>query len=480
MPKTSQAVQALYTDDDVARQSGAAPVNAAREQGWRPFNKDYARLVHAPSFRRLQGKTQLLPGIEDDFFRNRLTHSMEVAQIAAGIARSVNKRIADAGHPYQIDVALVEFAALAHDLGHPPFGHNGEEALDELMLQYGGFEGNAHTLHILASVEAKVVTTASGARSGEFGLDLTYRTLASILKYDQLIDPNRKVAGVIKGYYKEEEELVKKIKQAVAPGAQGKFKTLECSIMDVADDIAYSTYDLEDTLYARFVTPAELLGALFDDEEVRKAVLIKTNKTLKKAKLKEIQGDLELFETAIKVIPAPKIEHSPEQHALRATMSPAAQGALDAVAICKSDSRMVKDELLRTAFTAERVGILMNGLEVDLNPQRPALSQVMLNRDTLINVELFKHLNFELVIRSPKLAITEQRGRGIVERVFGQLVATDGELLLPSLREKYKKTSEKQARMRIVCDFVAGMTDRYAVEMHDALLGAGKTIFKPY
>jgi dGTPase len=480
MAKDSQRFPPLYTSGDVARRSGAAPVNGDREQGWGPFNKDYARLVHAPSFRRLQGKTQLLPGIEDDFFRNRLTHSKEVAQIAAGIARSINSQLQARGIEEQVDVALVEFAALAHDLGHPPFGHNGEAALDKLMLPYGGFEGNAQTLHILASVEAKLVTTGTGQRSSAFGLDLTYRTLASILKYDKLIEPKRKGGDVVKGYYEEEADLVKRIKRAVAPGSKGKFKTLECSIMDIADDIAYSTYDLEDTLHARFVTPAELLGALFHDKAVRAAVLDKTNKTLKKAKLKVIQSDTELFETAIKVIPSPKIEHDPALESLRSSLSLPAQAALDAIAICKSDSRMVNDEVLRTAFTAERVGILLNGLELTLNPQHPALSQVALVRDKLINVELFKHLNFELVIRAPRLAITEQRGKGIVERVFNQLVATDGELLLPNWRDRYKKATTKHARMRIVCDFVAGMTDRYAVEMHDALLGAGKTIYKPH
>jgi dGTPase len=480
MATTSQAFPPLYTLRDVARCSGAASVDEDSEQGWGPFNKDYARLVHAPSFRRLQGKTQLLPGIEDDFFRNRLTHSKEVAQIAAGIARSINKQLRDSDIEQQVDVALVEFAALAHDLGHPPFGHNGEAALDKLMLPYGGFEGNAQTLHILASVEAKRVTTGTGEKSSAFGLDLTYRSLASILKYDKLIDPTRTGGNVVKGYYEEEANLVKRIKQVVAPGSKGKFKTLECSIMDIADDIAYSTYDLEDTLHARFVTPAELLGALFHDKAVRTAVLDKTNKTLKEARLKIIGSDTELFEAAIKVIPSPKVEHDPALESVRSSLSPAAQAALDAVAICKSDSRMVNDEGLRTAFTAERVGILMRGLELTWDRRHPALSQVTLSRDKLINVELFKHLNFELVIRAPRLAIAEHRGKGIVERVFNQLVATNGELLLPNWRDRYKKAEGKQARMRIVCDFVAGMTDRYAVEMHDALLGAGRTIFKPY
>lgn len=119
-----------------------------------PYRRDYARLIHSPSFRRLQGKTQLYPGHESDFFRNRLTHSLEVAQIAKGIALRLNFE-----EPFlqanPIDCDLVEFAALAHDLGHPPFGHNGERALDDCMKQWGGFEGNAQTLRILTVMEKK-------------------------------------------------------------------------------------------------------------------------------------------------------------------------------------------------------------------------------------------------------------------------------------------------------------------------------------
>ena len=467
----------MYTRADHFRESGAPPINPERESGWGPFNKDYARLVHAPSFRRLQGKTQLLPGIEDDFFRNRLTHSLEVAQIASGIARRVNCQLVTEGFQ-SIDLALVEFAALAHDLGHPPFGHNGEEALDELMLTAGGFEGNAQTLHILASVESKLVSTAAGDQRSDVGLDLTYRTLASVLKYDRLIPTKRSKAGVVKGYYQEERRLVQKIKEAVAPRQVKGFKTIECAIMDIADDVAYSTYDLEDTLHAQFVTPAGLLEALFHDKAVRKAVLEKTNNALGKAGHEKIHSDADLFEAAIKVIPTPQVPTT--EATKRQTLPDAAKEAWRAVGICASNSRLIEDAISRTAFTAERVGRLMCGIEFHLDRNRPSMSSVRLARDEMIDVELFKHLNFELVVRSPRLAVPERRGKGIVRRVFQELVDTDGELLRENWKDRYKSTKTKQGKMRVVCDFVAGMTDRYAVEMHDALFGAGKTIFKPH
>ena len=127
----------LYTDLDREREVAVEGESAYRCA----FRRDYARLLHCPAFRRLQGKTQLFPSVEHDFFRNRLTHSLEVAQIAKSIALRLNHH-----HSYfvdnPIDLDLVETAALAHDLGHPPFGHDGERALDDCMKKRGGFEGN--------------------------------------------------------------------------------------------------------------------------------------------------------------------------------------------------------------------------------------------------------------------------------------------------------------------------------------------------
>lgn len=118
------------------------------------IDRDFARIIHCPSFRRLQGKTQLFPGHESDFFRNRLTHSLEVAQIAESIARKLNST-----EPYlrknPINERICYAAALLHDIGHPPFGHNGEDALDAKMAKFGGFEGNAQTLRIVSQLEKR-------------------------------------------------------------------------------------------------------------------------------------------------------------------------------------------------------------------------------------------------------------------------------------------------------------------------------------
>jgi hypothetical protein len=248
----------LYGDGD-----GLRPVpdrdNKVRELYRSPWRRDYARLIHCPSFRRLQGKTQVFPGHESDFYRNRLTHSLEVAQIGKSIAMRLNATAPESqGEGLAIDPNIAEFAGLAHDLGHPPFGHNGEEALDECMYNDGGFEGNAQTLRIVGRLEKKVTVDGRGpfGVNGEdlrMGLNLTYRSLAGILKYDRCIPRRRRSRPKkyrdrpMKGYYAEERQLVAEIKrQVVGRDEVENFKTIECSIMDIADDIAYSTYDLED------------------------------------------------------------------------------------------------------------------------------------------------------------------------------------------------------------------------------------------
>lgn len=469
---------AFYTENDLVRASGAPAIRDGKDKGRSAFQKDYARLIHAPSFRRLQGKTQLFPGHEDDFFRNRLTHSLEVAQIASGVAGKVNLWLEDNGGG-QIDKDLVQFAAMAHDLGHPPFGHNGEAALDEIMLRHGGFEGNAQTLHILASVEAKRIFDGDGNAREDFGLDLTYRTLASVLKYDKKIPQVRVASGLKKGYYAEEAGLVEKIKAHVAPGHSGHFKTIECAIMDIADDIAYSTYDLEDSLHARFVTPAGLLHCLFKDSELRDNVKKEINKALKKVKHDPIESDGELFEQAIRVIGF-AASTSAEASQFAGIEKEEVREILRGVDKFATSESFLANTVTRTAFTAERVGRLIEGIEVEYNATFPMLSSVRLARDVMIDVELLKHLNYQLVIRSHRLAIPEQRGKGIVEKIFKKLKESEGELLQDIWRSKYKDASNESEKNRVICDYVAGMTDRYAVELFDAFYGGGKTIFKPH
>ncbi|ALK16360.1 MULTISPECIES: dGTP triphosphohydrolase [Burkholderia cepacia complex] len=460
----------LYSDGDYMRLSGANGMDSEREHGWSPFRKDYARLLHAPSFRRLQGKTQLFPGMESDFFRNRLTHSLEVAQIACGIAATINAKFANELGGEKIDTDLVQFAAIAHDLGHPPFGHNGEKALDVLMLKHGGFEGNAQTLRILTSVERKLVRTPEGF-SSEFGLDITNRALAAVIKYDHPIEAQRpKNDELQKGYYYTEGDIVRRVKGAVAPGYKGRdFKTVECSIMDLADDIAYSTYDLEDSLHASFVSPFSLQYALRTNNALQAEVLRKCNKALEKSGHEELDGAAEAIST---------LEHIFED--LANTDLATAQSEQRELHFWAANRMLNESGLMRTRFTAERIGKLLDSVELILNQEYPQLSSVRLTRDGLIKVEILKHLNYELVIRSSRLAVVEHRGRDLVTDIFNALWKSKGALLPDDWKERYDSVgSSKPNRARLICDYVACMTDAYAAEVHDRLFGRGASMFKP-
>lgn len=201
------------------------------QEGNRPrfdgeYQRDYTRILYASSFRRLQGKMQLFAVQSDQFIRNRLTHSLEVAQIARSIAMEIG---------YDRDeIYVVEAAALAHDIGNPPFGHAGERFLDKLAKQVGGFEGNAQTFRILTTVEQK--------RADFQGLNLTYRTLLGVLKYynqyDRISTKNQKFI------YDRDYELVNKIMDETGV----ELRTIDVQIVDLADEIAYAAHDLEDGL----------------------------------------------------------------------------------------------------------------------------------------------------------------------------------------------------------------------------------------
>lgn len=456
----------IYKDSDHRRCK-----NEEEEQslGRTPFRRDFGRLLHSPAFRRLQGKTQLFPGHESDFFRNRLTHSLEVAQIAKGIAQMLNQSEKSFKHN-PIDLDLVEFAGLAHDLGHPPFGHNGEKALDDCMKSFGGFEGNAQTLRILSRVEKKVFSkepkpedicgiTVRG-QDLRLGLNLTYRSLAAVLKYDRKIPMNRKPKeGLVKGYYSSEEDLVKAIKKNVGiPSAKTAiFKTLECQIMDIADDIAYSTYDLEDAMKGGFTHPLELLDRMGDE-------------TLVDALTKKVQREVEdvtreeIFSHVVDILNTDGNGGRDNPHLMYKTSK-----------LIASNGRM------RTDFSSERIGQSMRGISVEVPADGDLrFAKIVVERSVKIKIEALKHLNYLLTIMSPRLKVVEYRGYEVVETLFKALSTDDGHLLLPSdVKDMYDRLQKEADRMRLICDFVAGMTDQYALEFYGRLKGAGSSIFKP-
>jgi dGTPase len=234
------SIEDLY--DDAARERVVAePPKRVDAPVRLAFERDRARVVHAAASRRLAAKTQVVGPQTDDFVRNRLTHSLEVAQIARDLARALGT------HP---DIA--ETAALAHDLGHPPFGHNGERALAELSVGCGGFEGNEQTLRLLTRLESKTFD----AQGRSVGLNLTRATLDACTKYPW---PRSEATGphgvhadgtprvVVKfGVYDDDRPVFDWLRR----GIEGRGRCLEAQVMDLADDVAYSVHDVEDGIVA--------------------------------------------------------------------------------------------------------------------------------------------------------------------------------------------------------------------------------------
>jgi dGTPase len=445
---------------------------------------------------------QLFAGLESDFFRNRLTHSLEVAQISKGIALKLNHESLNQ-NGYSIDTDLVEFAGLAHDLGHAPFGHSGEFALNERMREFGGFEGNAQTLRILCRLEKKLDSLPRQLEEGyrpiwfkkgeenSVGLNLCYRTLASILKYDKQVEPSKNSNGPDKGYYEEEANVVSHIKSTLlGEKARRNLKTIECQIMDMADDIAYSTYDIEDAFKAGFLEPLDLF---FPEKNILRTVAKRTGKELKKRfSIEQVNSVIErVFRDYV-------FQNFKEDFKTNNYKE-----FRDSVAVTYNLSKsLAQSGFVRGKFTSGLVNRFMSAISVDLDERYPLLSKVTMKDETREEVEVLKHLTYVSLIESNRMKAVSYRAVHIIDTIFDALTNQDrqrlikGEDLLPAdFSVKFKQASKaavgnthgkleadrKRKQSRIVCDFIAGMTDRYAIEFYGRLTSESfHTIFRDY
>ncbi|KGJ93572.1 anti-phage deoxyguanosine triphosphatase [Colwellia psychrerythraea] len=428
-----------------------------RQQDHRdPFQRDRARILHSASFRRLQSKTQVMGSGQSDFYRTRLTHSLEAAQIGSGITSQLRCK-----HPelcnelFPNSDSLIETICLAHDIGHPPFGHGGEVALNYMMRDHGGFEGNGQTLRIVARLETF---------SEHFGMNLTRRTLLGLMKYPQLITSlslDNKPTSIsnfrqlkaeewrpAKGLYSDDLDIIDWILEPLSRTDRTlfqsmrsepiliqdkknhnktRFKSLDCSIMELADDIAYGIHDLEDAIVTNVVNRND-----FEREVINK--------------LQQI-NDPWLQEYSLTLTDKLFSEH----HHLQ---KDAIGGLVN---------------YLITAITLSDLNT-----QADINFAEPILRyNATLSIATAQVLKIFKDFVYNYVIKLTSLQRIEYRGQQIVMELF-EALSSDPKRLLPSNSAKrwQQAIDNNTNSQRIIADYIAGMTDDYATRLYQSLFNA--------
>jgi dGTPase len=394
-----------------------------------PFERDRARLVHSAALRRLSGKTQVVGPQTDDFVRNRLTHTLEVAQVARDLGRTLG-----------CDPDLVETAALAHDLGHPPFGHNGERALDELSASCGGFEGNAQTLRLLTRLEAKTLD-ASGR---SVGLNLTRATLDACTKYPwsraeapvSATTADDSGGGRKFGVYGDDRPVF----DWVRDGIVGPRRCVEAQVMDLADDVAYSVHDLEDGVVAGKVDLSWL-----DDAGVRAEVW----QTVRDWYLPDVQ-DAEMDDALATVR---RVESWPR------TPYDGSRGSLAAL----------KD------LTSDLIGMFcwqVRDATREVSGDRPLVryaADLVVPRSTVLAVSVLKGVAAHFVMRAEERVSVLEHQREVVTELVSRLWRRGPGELMPALRADFEAAGSDSARLRVVVDQVASLTDSSALEWHARL-----------
>ena len=383
-----------------------------------PFARDRARVLHSGAFRRLAGKTQVVepggPGIAVP--RTRLTHSLECAQVGRELGGALG-----------CDPDLVDAACLAHDLGHPPYGHNGETALDEVAAGCGGFEGNAQSLRVLARLEVKV----EGA-----GLNLTRAVLDAATKYPWGRQEALRRGTAKFGVYDDDLEVFAWLRDGV-PGGR---RCLETQVMDWADDVAYSVHDLEDGIVAGLVRPADLADPAEAEALCGTAASVYSDET--PADLAEVWRDLR----ALPVWPRSYDGTSSASARLKATTSTLIGRFCEAA---------------QTA-TQERYGDA---------PLRRYDADLLVPRRTRAECALLKAVAARWVMARPGVVAAQERERQVVAELVAQLADRAPESLEVSYAEAWRAAADDGGRLRAVVDQVASLTDAAAVALHARALG---------
>ncbi|GGJ75962.1 deoxyguanosinetriphosphate triphosphohydrolase-like protein [Pilimelia anulata] len=398
-----------------------------------PYERDRARVLHCAAFRRLATKTQVHtagtgpahpgPGGAGDFLRTRLTHSLEVAQIARHLGESLG-----------CDPDVVDVAGLAHDLGHPPFGHNGEDALAVVAEGCGGFEGNAQTLRVLARLEAKI--HFSDGRSA--GLNLTRAALDAACKYPWPRRPGRNKFGV----YADDADVFAWLRASAPPGEPER-QCLEAQVMDWADDVAYSVHDVEDGVFGGHVR----LPHLMDDADERAALCADVAgkySAESTAALGAVLVDL-LAEPVL----APLVSYD---------------GGHRAQAALKGATSALTGGFVAAAVAATRK-------EFGDGSLRRYAADLVVPEETRARVALLKGMALRYVLRRRGAEPGYQRQREIITELVHALTLRAPTVLDPVFAPLWRAAPNDAGRLRVVIDQVASLTDPAAVAWHQHLAG---------
>lgn len=354
------------------------------------FQRDRDRIIHSSAFRRLKEKTQVFVAHEGDAYRTRLTHSLEVSQIARTLARAL-----------QVDEDLAEASALAHDLGHPPFGHSGEDALSESMVDFGGFDHNAQTLRVVTKLET---------RYPQFeGLNLAWETLEGVVKHNgplmQAGDDPKVLPWGFRAY----------------PGWQAlelhTHAGIEGQIAALSDDIAYNNHDIDDGLRSGILKIEQLMDLPLVGDVFRRC----------RARYPDISENILIHEAVREMI-----------------------------------GLMVADVLDETRRRLKESGA--DSPEAVRALDRPMVSFSEGMTESLAAVRRFLYANMYLHYKVKRM---KEKGKMVVRDLFAAFLSDP--MLLPTELQREAGGGGEEATARVVCDYIAGMTDRYAIEEHRKL-----------
>jgi len=420
--------------------AGYGPADAAR---WLPehhsnrrsdFARDRARLLHSSALRRLAAKTQVLsPTAGLDFARNRLTHSLEVAQVGRELADSLG-----------LDPDVVDTACLAHDIGHPPFGHNGETAVNAWASTIGGFEGNAQTLRLLTRIEPKVF----GEDGAVYGLNLTRASLDASCKYpwpaaQGIPDPSGRRKY---GFYDDDTPAFAWLRA----GAPRRQRCIEAQVMDLSDDIAYSVHDFEDAVVAGFIDVAAL-GDRVGENDIVSAMHAWVGDDLSRDELIEAFERLRAMPSWISAYDGSRLAQARLKNLTSQLIGRFAASATRATREAYAGHRLVR-------FAAS----------------------VVIPPEIIGEIAVLKGIVAAFVMTHGERQPVYEEQRAILTELLDALVVTEDRALEPGFAADWRAAGDDAGRRRAVVDQVASLTDQGALAWHRRLVvGAHDAVHIP-